>query len=211
MKNKNTFKAAAFVAFVMLTFTFSGCGGDDDQPQIQPIPVFNGTHESIEAYVTPELLETMEGLGLQINVGNTPPAISGEFLDSVNALQASNIEGSIPGSVFADTYFKFEHQNLLSNTIDISYRTPGNTETSSGIGTVISGHDDYFSVIAKQKTVHASGTADGVIIVSGRLTEAGIEDFQFAIFMLDNHGDTSFIANNKGRLFHDQDNVAVKQ
>jgi hypothetical protein len=47
----------------MLTFTFLGCGGDDDQPQIQPIPVFNGTHESIEAYVTPELLETMERFG----------------------------------------------------------------------------------------------------------------------------------------------------
>jgi hypothetical protein len=211
MKNNNIFKASAVAALFTLTFTFSGCGGDDDKPQVQPIPVFNGTHESIEAYVTPELLETMEGLGLQINEGSTPPAVSGEFLDSVNVLQASNIAGSVPGSVFADTYFKFEHQNLLANTIDVSYYTPGNVETSSGIGTVISGHGEYFSVIAKQKTVHASGTADGVIIVSGRLTQAGIEDFQFAIFMLDNHGDTSFIANKKGRLFRDQDNVASKQ
>ncbi len=211
MKNRNTFRAAAFFGVLAAGLLFSGCGGDDDTPQVQPIAVFSGSHQSIENYVTPELLETMEGLGLKINEGSTPSAISGEFLDAPNILQASNIEGSVPGSVFANTYFKFERQNLLTNTIDISYRTPGNTETSSGIGTVISGHDDYFSVIAKQKTVHASGTADGVIIVSGRLTDAGIEDFQFAIFMLDNHGDASFIANNKGRLFHDQDNVAVKQ
>lgn len=206
MKTTKLFPLA--VASVMLAFT--GCG-DKDDPVYPAVQQFDGSQQSVESYVTPELLATMEGLGLNVNLGNTPPAIAGDFMDSPNILESTNISNDTPGSTFADTLFHLENFNALTNTIGISYTATGTVETSTGIGAVVSGHDQFFTVMAKQKVTHDAGTADSIMMVSGELTDAGIVNFQFAIFMLDNHGLPTFIANNTGRLFHDGDNLAAKQ
>ncbi|MFT3794417.1 hypothetical protein [Flavobacterium sp.] len=200
----------AILALAVSLF-FPSCSSDDKDPIYYPVAQFDGSHESVQNYLNPELLETMEGLGLHVNLGNTPPNVTGQFLDSPNVLEASNIENSTPGTIFADTYFTIRNFNPLTNSIDISYTTPGNTETSAAVGAVVSGHGNQFTIFAKHKVTHEAGTADSVMVVSGQLTSEGIVDFQFATFMLDNHGLPTFIANNKGRLFHDGDNLAEKQ
>lgn len=53
--------------------------------------------------------------------------------------------------------------------------------------------------------------AEGIIIISGKMTAEGIYDYKFANFMLDNHGHTGFIPNNTGRIFEDEDGVAERR
>lgn len=190
--------------------SFYACSSDDETVYYPSVQQFNGSQESIEDYLNPELLATMQGLGLNVNLGNTPPNVTGQFLDSPNVLEATNIENNTPGTIYADTYFTIGNFNALTNSIDISYTTPGNTETSVGVGAVVSGSGNRFTIFAKHQVTHDVGTADSVMIISGELTSEGIVDFQFATFMLDNHGLPTFIANNKGRLFHDGDNLAQK-
>lgn len=193
----------------MSGLSFISCSSDDDsEPIVVSVAQFDGSQQSVQNYATAELLETMQDLGLEVNLGNTPPNVSGLFLDSPNVLEATNIANNTPGTIYADTYFTIGNVNTLTHSIDISYMTPGDTETSTGVGAVVSGHDNYFTIYAKHKITHDNGTADGIMVVSGRLTEAGISNFQFAAFMLDNHGLPTFIANGKGRLFHDGDNLA---
>ena len=188
----------------------AGCSGDEYQNTYSD-DVFDGSEESIQNFVRPELLGIMTGLGLQIHPGNFPPFVNGEYLASTLKLYASNIDSDVTNSIFADTYFKFRNQNRQNLMIELEYITANGSEFSRGNTSVIAGSGDFFTVFAKQKITEDEGSADSIIIVSGKITPAGISDFQFAIFISDNHGIPGFIENNHGRLFYDADNLAAKQ
>ena len=173
--------------------------------------VFNGSTQSIRNYTTPQLLAIISAMGLQINPGNSPPMVNGDYLASRLRLYASNIPNDEINSIFADTSFKLENQNRQKLTLDLSYMTANGSEFSRRNKAVISGNGNRFSIFAKQTITEDFGTAESIIVVSGELTETGITDFQFALFILDNHGVSDFIANNHGRLFYDADNLAENQ
>lgn len=201
------------ITFITLSATFffqMGCSSVEQLP-LRLQNNFNGSRQSIAQYVTPELLSIMESLGLQVNPGNTPPTINGEYLASELLLYASNVPNDVVNVGFADTYFTFQNQNNPNLTTSVSYTTKNGTETATGTGTVISGTGNRFTVLAKQIITNEEGTADSILILSGMLTPNGISDFQFALFMLDNHGVADFISNQQGRLFYDADNLATSQ
>ncbi len=171
--------------------------------------LFDGSEVSIRNFVTPALLSTMTRLGLQVNPGSLPPQVNGQYLASKLKLLSSNIDTDVVNSIFADTYFVFQRQQAL--TIDLSYATANGSEFSRNNACFIAGKGNRFTVLGKQQITEDEGTADSIIIISGRILPTGIADFQFAAFITDNHGVSGFIENGHGRIFYDSDNVAVKQ
>ena len=210
MKTITLKKTLTFMIVITTALSQIGCSSTE---QFKPAAGnnFNGSRQSIARYVTPELLLIMESLGLQVNEGNTPPTINGEFLASELLLYASNVPNDVLNIAFADTYFTLQNQNNLYLTTSVSYTTKNGTETALGTATVISGSGNKFTVFAKQNITNDEGSADGILVISGALLPNGIADFQFSLFMQDNHGVADFIANQQGRLFYDSDNLATRQ
>jgi hypothetical protein len=209
MKIKHHKKQILILLFPLI-FLVTGCSHDNVR-QVFSNNIFNGSEQSIEFFVTPNLLGTMRQLGLNVNPGSTPPTIAGEYLASRLKLSASNISGDVSNSIFSDTYFTLKNQDRQNLTIDLSYITANGSEISRGNETYISGSGNRFTILGKMIVEEDTASADMIVIISGKLTAEGITDFQFALFMLENHGAVEFIENNHGRLFYDSDNIAEKQ
>jgi len=200
-------KAVLFLSLVMVGFVQSGCSSDSSDEA----EAFDGSVESIENFVTPELLQTMEDMGLVVHPGNTPPSVEGVFLLNANILQSTNIDSDTPGSTFADAYMTFENQDDANLKVDFSYDQPTAGESGVGNGTLLSGTANNFTAYLKQTVTHVDGDADTIMVISGTMTDTGIVDFQWALFMKENNGHASFIENGKGRIFIDSDDLVVRQ
>ncbi|GAB3223981.1 hypothetical protein J0A67_09950 [Algoriphagus aestuariicola] len=195
--------AAYPILALVFGILFSSCQKDEEPNQ------FTGSQEEIEEFLTPELTEIMTDLGLEINTGNTPPNIEGNYLAEA-VLMSSSVAGDVPGKRFLDAVMKFENQNNKDLSVTFSYAQT--IESGTGIGALIAGSQDSFSAILKVEGTHGTGsaTAQLVMVISGKMTSEGIRDFQWALFMLDNKGDSQYIANNTGRVFKELDNIAEK-
>jgi hypothetical protein len=202
--------ALRLLAFIIPSFLLIGCSSADS-PAINQNTAFDGSTKSVRNYTTPQLFSIMQDMGLHINYGNRPPMVNGDYLASRLRLYASNIANDEINSIFSDTSFKLENQIRGKLTINLSYMVANGSEFSRGNKALISGSGNRFSIFAKQTITEDFGSADSIIIVSGKLTETGISDFQFALFIVENHGISDFIANNHGRVFYDADNLAEKQ
>ena len=190
-------------ALMLVTF-FSSCEKEED-----PEPQFTGSLDEIEEFLTPELTEVMSDLGLVINTGNTPPIIEGSYLGEI-FLEETNVAGDIIGKRFSDVVMKFENQDNKDLSITFSYNQT--VESGAGIGALIAGTQNSFSAFLKVDSSLGDeyATAQTAMVVSGKMTADGITDFQWALFMLDNKGESRYIANNTGRVFSEKDNIAKK-
>lgn len=203
-------KALSLLSLLAVGFMITDCNKDENE-FVFPNNTFNGSVQSIQKFVTPELYTTMIDLGLNIHPGDFPPIVNGQYLASELLLQSSNIATDIINLEYAATYFTFKKQKPQNLAINMTYITDNGTESSRGNQTVISGNGNYFTVFGKQTVIEDEGSADMIVVISGRLTEEGITYFQFGLFMLDNHNVSGFIENRQGRLFYDSDNLAQKQ
>ena len=186
---------------LLVTGFLTSCNKDDDKED------FDGTEDAIREFVTPDLYTTMTGMGMQINSGDTPPEISGlYFVEPV--LEASNRPSDIIGNSYEDYYVTFENQDNDDLTVDFSY--VGDTEEGVGNNSLISGSGDAFTAILKTVSSTGSDTAESIIVVSGTVSQEGIVNYQFAVFMLDNHDSELFIENGQGRIFRDSDEFAPR-
>ena len=183
------------------------CSSDDDSGSRE----FDGSIQSLEEFYNPELVAALEELGFKINQGNTPPNVEGSYFSSPFILQESNIPEDTPNHVFSDYTSTFSNQDVNSLTVDFI----GNNrdQIDEGDGSLISGENKSFSVYLKNNTqIGSSIMVSTAIAISGIMTDEGIEDFQYAILMLDDKGDPDevYIENNTGRLIHDSDGFSPK-
>ncbi|GAA0878131.1 hypothetical protein GCM10009119_10990 [Algoriphagus jejuensis] len=200
MKNLSA-PALYSILALFLGMSFTGCQNEDDPDQ------FTGSIEEIEEFLTPELTQIVTELGMEINTGNTPPNIEGNYLAEV-VLMGSNISTDVIGHRFSDMVIKFENQNNEDLSITFSYKQ--SIESGLGIGALIAGSQDSFSAFLKVDVTHGADypTAKSAMVISGTKTADGIKDYQWALFMLDNKGDSRYILNNTGRVFRELDNIA---
>jgi hypothetical protein len=187
---------------IIIAAFFSSCD-DGNEPDNR----FKGTLDEVKEFFTPELVQVMSDLGMNINTGNTPPNLEGNYLAEV-LLMATNVSGDILGQRFDDTVMKFEDQNNSDLTITFSYDQ--SKEKGNGIGALIAGTENSFSAFLKVNVTHGPqyDSAQTAMVISGKMTNRGISDFQWALFMLDNKGESPYIANNTGRVFEERDDLA---
>ena len=144
-------------------------------------------------------------MGMPINGGETPPNIENAYIGSPFVLKASNISTDEIGHTYSDYYVKFYNQNNSKLTIEMNYKN--GPETGTGIGSYIVGEGNKFSVFV-EVTAEANGSKAKLIhVISGELTEEGINNLYFANFMLDNNGNETgyWIENGQGRVIYDSD------
>jgi hypothetical protein len=172
----------------------------------------DGITDDIEDIVSSEQLDAIENdLEVTVNRGTEPPSIEGQFYVSPVTLQATTVSGdSSTGSQFADVYLRLKNQDGATNTIEIdqvetNYITDAVIATAEGRGGYVIGENSKFSVFAQGELTFGSTTADVVYVYSGTMAGSGIQDYESAIYMLDNKGDPAFIANDTGRSFNDGD------
>lgn len=195
-----------YYSFILvLSLLFVGCSKDDDGQSDE----FDGSIQAVTNFVGSDLLNVMLDLGLEINLGNNPPAIDGQFLLSPNILENSNIDSDLIGSIFPDHLMKFYDQRGL----ELLYSAVGGNQSDQGVGSLISGEGNKFSIYLTTESDILGFKASTMYVLSGKLTQEGFTEFQMAGFMKDNYGNPGgvFIENGKGRIFVDGDALVEKQ
>ena len=176
---------------------------------------FDGTRPSINNLYSESQIAAIEALGLQINEGDSPPNVEGTFLIQPMILQASSVPSDQDGvdGTFNDLEVTFSNQNNDTLTLDLNSASTANSMTE-GSGSFISGSNSAFTVFFIAEVT----MPDGHVILttetfSGVVTAAGIQNIQFAGFVLDDRGDPfdNTIPNDTGRLFLDEDGLSIRQ
>lgn len=191
---------------IATTLVFTACTKDDvKDPSLQEI------HD----FLTPEVVDAMEDMGFNINLGETPPDVEGSYLASPIILLDSTVEGDSPaGTEFPDWEFTFSNQNNDNLSIFVESSEDATGTTGQGSGALIVGKGTFFTIFVKQQLEDGNGHIyTGVRAISGDLFATGILDFQMANMMLDDNGNPNgdLIPNNTGRLFEDGDGKADRQ
>lgn len=201
MKNLKPHYLALFVVLIL-----ASCSKDDEVPADK-----NTSEAKIESFVTPELLTAMKDLGFEVNAGNNPPNVEGTY--EVSPMEMTDT--SVPNDFsffFSPLTFTFFNQQEDGNSIE--FKGENGNETGKGLGSLIAGDGNKFTVFLKVESTHDAGdTAINIRAISGEISETGIVDFQMGAFMLDNHGnpEENWIPNNTGRVFKDGDAFSPRQ
>ncbi|MBS1781696.1 MAG: hypothetical protein JSS78_01385 [Bacteroidetes bacterium] len=171
----------------------------------------NGLSSDINNIISQVIINDLQGRGMTINKGNTPPTISGVFLVSPFTLQ-NTYDGDLwtVGKVISDYKYRFYDQSGAN--IKMDYKGVSVSDNAVGMGSFLSGSDNKFTLFAQ-----STGTASGVnyknvSIISGEFTAAGIKNFQYAFVLTQKDGDESnsiLMPVGKSRIWRDGDALAV--
>ncbi|HET8886862.1 MAG TPA: hypothetical protein VFM70_10975 [Salinimicrobium sp.] len=192
------------LAFVLVILTVVSCSKDEDSGS------FNGSRNAIEDYVTSDLLETMENMGLHVNPGDNPPMVQGSYRIEPCKLIATSVPSDNEGSVFNPVTFELTNLNL--DDLSLTYAGSGGMQVDSGTGALISGEGDSVSIFLKLESEISGYSSETIFVLSGNYTEVGFLNFQMAVFMLDNNGNPGgvFIEDGQGRIFIDDNGLVEK-
>lgn len=176
-------------------------------------PDGHGLSREIEENIPQWALDTLEGNGLAIFGGNTPPDLRGAFVASPHQLTATNIYNEKKGQIFSDFHFIFNQVDFGEMTLKFSSNT--SHVSSSGNGGWFVGRDNKFSVfvLREARDSMTNSKAQTLSVLSGTIRENGIEDYQYGVIMLDDLGDPydRFIENGEFRIFNDLDGFADRE
>lgn len=195
---------AMFMAFALVTLS---CKKDkEEDSKVED----NGLTAQINNLIPDSILTKMVNLGMVVNRGETPPALNGAYLGAPFILKASNVPGDYVGYAFADYYVTFYDQNNDNLTIKVDY--VNGPESGSGLGGFIVGSGNNFTIFAEVNSTYYGYNAKMVHVVSGTLTETGIQNLYFANFMLNNYDNLGgyWIAEGEGRVIYDSDGFSPK-
>jgi hypothetical protein len=184
---------------VFLSFGIISCEEDEENQNDEELS------QDIQNLIPDSTFNTMIDLGMDINYGKNPPDLERAFIATPFVLDSSNIESDYPGMQFSDYKFKFYNQDNENLTIEVDY--VNGPESGTGIGGFISGNDKNFTVFAEIKSYAYEDTVDMVHVISGKIVSDGIENLEFANFMLNNYGNSAgyWIENGQGRIIYDED------
>ena len=192
-------KILALGIAVFFLFFAAGCEDDDSDKILD-----DGLTHEIHELVPPEILETIEELGMPVYGGGNPPNIENIYeIDPLTMLDFNVPGDDSPGAVFATMRSKFYQQDNSKFTIAVDYTSGG--ESGTGLGAFIVGDNNRFTVFAELNSSIEGQDAELVLMFSGKLVSDGIEDAHVANFMIENNEGDYWIPNGTGRVFHDGD------
>jgi hypothetical protein len=165
----------------------------------------DGLSQDINDLISDENLAILEELGMPINKGTQPPALSKIYLLSPDILLNSNRDGDVISTTYADFKVKFYDQS--SNKLDIKIDFKNGSSTGTGLGSFVAGSGDKFTVFSEITSTNGSYSAKLAYVFSGTIVAGGLEDFHVSLIMLDDYGDPGgiYIEVGDARVFHDSD------
>jgi hypothetical protein len=187
--------------FSVLFLGLVSCSKDDKNPE-------DKLSKDIQNFVSDETIQHLTDMGMVINKGVDPPDMEGEYLATPYELIGTTVANDYSlGTYFADYYFRLYDQDNDDLTIKLDYYNGG--EQGSGLGGFISGSGNKFSVFIEVHSEYQGYKATLLHVLSGKMTDDGIEDFYFANYMLDNNGNEGgvWIENDEGRVLIDSNGM----
>jgi hypothetical protein len=186
---------------LVFSFMYFSCKKDKTDPVKKTFDLSS----DIKNIVPDSTIQSLIDLGMIINDGTTPPNLENIYKVSPYVLKSSNIPSDYEGQTFTDYKFKLYDQDDVNQTIKLDY--VNNPETGTGLGGFISGSGNNFSVFVKVHTLVFDSPADILFVLSGTITDGGIDNFIMSNYMLDNYGNLSgyYIENGQGRIIYDSD------
>jgi hypothetical protein len=172
----------------------------------------DGLSPDIHRVVSDQVLREIEATGQVIHRGSTPPNIEGTYDVELFVLQASNFpDASRPGFVFAPMFITFSDQDAQALSVRVDY--VNGTESGLGLGSFMAGSGAGFSVFAPVSVVSNGQSAEVIQVYSGELEGGGIRNFQYATFMVDDHGDLAnmLLDVGQGRVIRDSDGFSPRE
>jgi len=170
---------------------------------------FDGSSEAVADFYTPSQVAAIESLGLQINLGDTPPNVEGVFRRDPSILQATSVPNdSEIGAVFNPITITFSNQSGLDLSVE-TIADSGDTASLSSAA-AISGSGNAFTVYSIVEVTVDGHTFQSAETYSGIVTANGIENLQTSILVIDDRGDPNdaIIGNDTGRLLVDGDGIS---
>ena len=178
----------------------------------------NGLTRQINKIVPDSILTNMMNQGMPINGGNEPPNVEGTYIATPFNLVSSSVPDDPEEHTFSDFIITFKNFNKRKLTLEIDYEN--GPETGEGVASFVVGEGNNFSMFCEIKSRQLIlFKADAIMVITGTLTENGIEDFYVANFMIDNHGNKMpfldedlgvWIPNGTGRVIFDSDSFSEK-
>ena len=172
----------------------------------------SGLTVDIHKIIPPDILKTIEDMGMPIYKGTNPPIdLAGTYLSSPHILVASNVpdEYYSIGHKFIDEYLTLSEQNNTNLTITVA--TTQGTTTGSGHGAYIVGSGQKFTVFVPMDKVYSGHSFKTIEIFSGTASTTGISNCYNATFMISGGGYTwGLMPNGTGRLLKDGDGFSEK-
>lgn len=167
---------------------------------------FTGSQDDIRNFLTTNVYNTMNSLGLDINPGSTPPNVEGTFVAQPYCLVNSTVSGSQYNCDFAPFYITFSSQNNDDLTINYFSQQINSEGTvifeESGSGFISGEEDGSFTVIVR--ATNSDGTENATAF-SGLISFDGI--FSYQDIFVPNISESELV----GNLFIDDDGLAQRQ
>jgi hypothetical protein len=172
----------------------------------------NWLTEAINNMVPETIITELKRLGMPIYAESTPPTVNGTYNISPLRLKGTNLSGDYDLETrFNDVRIRFHTQDNINLTIgyedlSVNYTTGVETGSSTASEGYIVGNGTLFTAFLKVVSSKLTGEyADLLYIISGTYAVNGINNLNYSIFMLDNHGFAGYMQNDKGRVFYDSD------
>ena len=154
---------------------------EDEEGEVTSVS-YDELPEAVREYLNRDEYERLVGLGLVVRGGDTPPDIAGSYEATGQRLIAfSQVpeDGAVVGSLQDERRYTFAPGTLdyQPETIDAMGSPP-----AGGTTTVIGSGQEFtaFVVIAYSPAQGSFSRATSVDVISGVLSEEGIEKFQYA-------------------------------
>lgn len=169
--------------------------------------------DSIHAFLTPALIDSLKKYGMPIHEGSNPPNIEGFFYSNSQKLKGSNVASDKPGKTFRAMSIKLFGQNADQR---ISLEYDQTVEKGSGTGAFITGSGSEFTIYVplKAQSIDPRDTVDyeTAVCYSGRIDTAGIHDFVNGLIVTKKDKDSLNLVLDvgQGRVIEESDSLAAK-
>lgn len=200
---------------IFAAFSFSACSSDKDEngPDLPPTPHY-------EEYISTDTEAILKKLNFVIYKGDTPPNVEGKYFGNDIVVTNSTLLTDAllnVGKIGEMTYnlFNQKENKTISSKLEFKYTSSStfNTEEYSGVGTLISGTGNNFTIYSIYDGVLQSSAGEAkaklLYLISGTLVKdqngknSALKDVSSVLLMLDDYGDPLdvLIRNNNGRKF----------
>jgi hypothetical protein len=166
--------------------------------------------QEVQNMLTPDQLKVLEEHGLIINEGINPPDIQGVYYSNYNYCTFDST-GLIEGSTVDNYFWTFYDQN--DKNVKLDYTAQTIQDQASGAGAFITGDGELFSVFVELVGVNFGVDYTTVMVISGRKTTDGINDFMFGLILTDKDTtadpfDAIMMPIDGHRIFEEYDDLA---
>lgn len=214
----NTINAGSNVVYraknsVTLNSGFKANSGAVFKAELGGCTTTNGLSANILSIAPQSVIDDLRLRGMNINEGNTPPALSGFFESKPHVLLSPYGPGDYAvGYEFNSYRYRFYDQNVNAQTISFDEKSSSGTNTATGTGAFLAGNGNKFTLFAQITGITDGVTYKSLTVISGEITSTGIKDFQESFVITEKGPDptNSVIAVGQGRIIRDGDGLASK-